>query len=72
MLAEYRKAVSFGSRDEARMALSDVSFIARHLRLRLRLIVMTVLPFLRIRPVARVLLGLARLMPGVARKLGGA
>jgi glycosyltransferase involved in cell wall biosynthesis len=72
MLAEYRKAVSFGSRDEARMALSDVSFIARHLRLRLRLIVMPVLPFLRIRPVARVLLGLARLMPGVARKLGGA
>ena len=72
MLAEYRKAVSFGSRDEAKMALNDVTFITRHLRLRLRLIVTPVLPFLRVRPVARVVLGLVRLMPGVARKVGGA
>lgn len=72
MLAEYRKALSFGSREETSMALNDVSFIARHLRLRLRLIVLPVLPFLRIRPIARVVLGLVRMMPGLARKVGGA
>lgn len=71
MLAEYRKALSFGAPGEADMALGDVDFIARHLRLRLRLIVLPVLPLLRVRPIARAMLGLARLMPGVARKLGG-
>lgn len=68
MLAEYRKALSYGTTEETAMALRDVMFISAHLRLRWRILLIPVLPLLRIRPLARALLALRGLMPGSLRR----
>jgi glycosyltransferase involved in cell wall biosynthesis len=70
MMAEYRKTLSYGTPEEARMALRDVLFIARHLRRRCRVLLRPLLPLLRIRPLARVMLTAARLIAGATRQGG--
>jgi glycosyltransferase involved in cell wall biosynthesis len=72
MLAEYRKAIVYGTQQESELAFRDLCFIAPFLRRRWRYIVMAGLPLLWFRPVARLLFSLAGftrdLLPGTARR----
>ena len=75
MLAEYRKALVYGTRQEAGLAFRDLCFIVPFLRRQSRYVVAVVLPLLWFPPLARVLfslVGLARgLLPSASRrKLG--
>ena len=71
MLAEYRRALNDGTRDEIQAAYRDLRFVVRHLRRRSRVILSVVLPVLRIPPLARVVLWMQRLVPGAFRRVGG-
>lgn len=62
MAAEYRKAITYGTPEESAMAFRDVRFIIGHLRRRLRLPLMLMLPLLSVRPLARVMFGLRGLV----------
>ena len=68
MLAEYRKALSYGTAEDAATAFADLWFIARHLRRLHRMVVYTALPVLRIRPLAQVLLAFAGAIPWINRQ----
>ena len=75
MLAEYRKALVYGTRLEAELAFGDLCFIVRFLRRQSRYVVAVLLPLLWFPPLARVLLtlvGIARGLLSAAsrRKLG--
>ena len=68
MMAEYRKALTSGTREQTRLALSHLHFIARSLRRRSRYPVMVLLPLLWIRPVAKALLVVRNLLPSASRR----
>jgi len=71
MLAEYRRALSYGTHDEIQAAYRDLKFVTRHLRRRSRVILSVILPILRVPPLARVVLWIRRLLPGTFRRAGG-
>jgi glycosyltransferase involved in cell wall biosynthesis len=75
MLAEYRKAIVYGTSQEAGRAFRDLRFIVPFLRRQWRYVVAALLPLLWFRPLARVLFALAgliraRLSGASRRKLG--
>ena len=75
MLAEYRKALVYGTRQEAELAFRDLCFIVPFLRRQWRYVIAALLPLLWFRPLARVLLALVGLVRGLLpeasrRKLG--
>jgi hypothetical protein len=68
MIAEYRKALAYGSSDEKAMAYRDLCFIVPKMRLFWRLIITPMLPLLAIRPLARVILSLRVALPDRHRR----
>ena len=65
MLAEYRKAIKYGTRREAGQAFDDLCFIVPRLHWKWRYIAMALLPLLWFRPLARLLLAVAGLLRGL-------
>jgi len=75
MLAEYRKALVYGTKQEADLAFRDLCFIVPFLRRQSRYSVAALLPLLWLRPLARVLLAMFGVIRGLRpaasrRKLG--
>lgn len=65
MLMEYRRAIIYGTPRDAGLVFGDLCFIRRFLHWRIRIVVAALLPLLRFRPIARVVLALAGLMRGL-------
>ncbi len=65
MLMEYRRALLYGTPRNASLVYDDLRFICRFLHWRMRVVVIALLPLLRFRPVARVVLAVAGLMRGL-------
>ena len=65
MLAEYRRAIVYGTPRDAELAYGDLCFIGRFLHWRWRYVVMAMLPLLWFRPLARVLLIVAGFIRGL-------
>jgi hypothetical protein len=75
MLAEYHRALVFGTPEEVLLAHQDLRFIVPYVHRRSRYAIMALLPLFRYRPLARLLLvtaGLLRnLLPTASRRALG-
>ena len=68
MVAEYRKALLYGSNEQMKSALQNIQFIVRFLRRRSRYVTKAILPLFRIRAVAKVVLIIRGLLPSASRR----